>query len=63
MQSITLSQLRDKKLWLPIIAAGQVVELRSRKEVIGHIRPPGWPLPEKHTTPEPPPEDTQSKRI
>ena len=61
MQSITLSQLRHKKLWLPFIEAGQVVELCSRKEVIGHIRPPSRPLPENHTNPETRPKDAQSK--
>ncbi|MGO9339339.1 MAG: hypothetical protein ACLPY1_17725 [Terracidiphilus sp.] len=63
MQSITLSQLRHKKLWLPFIQAGQVVELRSRKKVIGHIRPPRRPLPEGYTNPETNPKDAQSKGI
>jgi hypothetical protein len=38
--SITLSQLRFKKLWLPWIKAGERVELRSRKTVVGYIVPP-----------------------
>jgi hypothetical protein len=63
MQSITLSRLRYKKLWLPFIQTGQVVELRSRKKVIGHNRPPSRPLPENYTNPETLPKDAQSKDI
>jgi hypothetical protein len=63
IQSITLSQLRHKKLWLPFIQAGQVVELRSRKKVIGHILTPSRPLPETYTNPETIPKDPQSKDI
>jgi antitoxin (DNA-binding transcriptional repressor) of toxin-antitoxin stability system len=39
MRSITLSQLRNTRLWLPWLKAGETIELRSRKRVIGRIVP------------------------
>jgi hypothetical protein len=39
MRSITLSQLRDTRLWLPWLKAGETIELRERKTVIAHIIP------------------------
>ncbi len=47
MHSITLTQLRDKKNWLPWIQRDEAVELRSRKTVIGYIIPPDWRVPER----------------
>jgi hypothetical protein len=39
MHSITFSQLRHTRLWLPWLKAGETIELRSRKRVIGWIVP------------------------
>jgi antitoxin (DNA-binding transcriptional repressor) of toxin-antitoxin stability system len=39
MRSITLSQLRNTRLWLPWLKAGETIELRERRRVIAHIIP------------------------
>jgi len=39
MRSITLNQLRYTRLWLPWLKAGETIELRNRKRVIGWIVP------------------------
>lgn len=39
MRSITLSQLRTPKLWLPWLRAGETVLLCDRKTVIARIVP------------------------
>jgi hypothetical protein len=47
MHSIALTQLREKKNWLPWIQRGEAVELRGRTTVIGYIVPPNWRVPER----------------
>jgi antitoxin (DNA-binding transcriptional repressor) of toxin-antitoxin stability system len=39
MRSITLSQLRTPKLWLPWLKAGETILLCERKTVIARIVP------------------------
>jgi antitoxin (DNA-binding transcriptional repressor) of toxin-antitoxin stability system len=39
MRSITLSQLRTPKLWLPWLKAGETILLCDRKTVIARIVP------------------------
>jgi antitoxin (DNA-binding transcriptional repressor) of toxin-antitoxin stability system len=39
MRSITISQLRNTRLWLPWIKAGETIDLYFRKELIGRIVP------------------------
>jgi hypothetical protein len=39
MRSITLSQLRTPKLWLPWLRAGETILLCERKTVIGRFVP------------------------
>jgi antitoxin (DNA-binding transcriptional repressor) of toxin-antitoxin stability system len=39
MRSITLSQLRTPKLWLPWLKAGETILLCERKRVIAQIVP------------------------
>ena len=39
MRSITLSQLRTPKLWLPWLRAGETILLCERKTVIARIVP------------------------
>ena len=53
MHSITLSQLRYARLWLPWLKAGETIELRERKRVIAHIIPVvPWPFPEEDAQPK-----------
>ena len=48
MRSITLSQLRNTKQLFAWLEAGETIELRERKRVIGHIIPViPWPLPDE----------------
>jgi antitoxin (DNA-binding transcriptional repressor) of toxin-antitoxin stability system len=44
MRSITLSQLRYTRLWLPWLKAGETIELRERNCVIAHIIPRKGPI-------------------
>jgi len=45
MRSITLSKLRNTKQLFAWLEAGETIELRERKRVIGHIVPViPWPL-------------------
>jgi hypothetical protein len=39
MRTITLSQLRNTRLWLPWLKAGEKIELRYRKRLIAWIVP------------------------
>ncbi len=53
MRSITLSQLRNPKVWLPWLKAGETIELRERKRVIAHIIPVvPWPFPDEDAQPK-----------
>jgi antitoxin (DNA-binding transcriptional repressor) of toxin-antitoxin stability system len=53
MRSITLSQLRTSKLWLPWLKAGETIELRERKRAIAQIIPViPWPFPDEDVAPE-----------
>jgi hypothetical protein len=53
MQSITLSQLRDTRLILALLKAGETFELRERKRVIAHFIPVvPWPFPDDEEIPE-----------
>jgi antitoxin (DNA-binding transcriptional repressor) of toxin-antitoxin stability system len=45
MPSITISQLRNTRQLIAWLKAGETIELRERKRVIGHIIPVSpWPL-------------------
>ena len=47
MPSITLSQLRNTRLLIALLKAGETIELRERKRVIAHIIPVRpWPFPD-----------------
>jgi antitoxin (DNA-binding transcriptional repressor) of toxin-antitoxin stability system len=53
MPSITLSQLRNTRLLLALLKAGETFELRERKRVIADfipVRP--WPFPDEDYEPK-----------
>jgi antitoxin (DNA-binding transcriptional repressor) of toxin-antitoxin stability system len=53
MPSITLSQLRNSRLLMALLKAGETIELRERKRVIAHIIPVRpWPFPDEDTKPK-----------
>ena len=53
MPSITLSQLRDTRLILALLKAGETFELRERKRVIAHFIPVvPWPFPDEDYEPK-----------
>ena len=53
MPSITLSQLRNTRLLLALLKAGETIELRERKRVIAHIIPViPWPFPDEDYQPK-----------
>ena len=53
MPSITLSQLRNTRLLIALLKAGEKIELRSRKTVIGYIIPVRpWPFPDDEEIPK-----------
>jgi antitoxin (DNA-binding transcriptional repressor) of toxin-antitoxin stability system len=53
MPSITLSQLRNTRLLIALLKAGEPIELRERKRVIAHIIPVRpWPLPDDYGMPK-----------
>jgi hypothetical protein len=48
MHSLTLSQLRSTRRLIAWLSAGETIELRMRKRVIGHIIPVcPWPFPKE----------------
>jgi len=53
MPSITLSQLRDTRLILALLKAGETIELRYRGRVIADIIPARpWPFPDEDIMPK-----------
>lgn len=53
MPSITLSQLRNTRLLLALLKAGETIELRERKRVIADIIPVRpWPFPDEDAKPK-----------
>jgi len=53
MPSITLSQLRNTRLLLDLLKAGETIELRERKRVIAYITPvQPWPFPDEDAKPK-----------
>ena len=53
MPSITLSQLRNTRQLIAWLKAGDTIELRERKRVIGHITPViPWPLLDEEDMPK-----------
>jgi antitoxin (DNA-binding transcriptional repressor) of toxin-antitoxin stability system len=53
MRSITLSQLRNTGQLIAWLRAGETIELRERRRVIGHIIPVSpWPLPNENGPPK-----------
>jgi antitoxin (DNA-binding transcriptional repressor) of toxin-antitoxin stability system len=53
MPSITLSQLRNTRLLMALLKAGETIEIRERKRVIADFIPAvPWPFPDEDTTPK-----------
>jgi antitoxin (DNA-binding transcriptional repressor) of toxin-antitoxin stability system len=53
MPSITLSQLRNTRLLLALLKAGETIELLERKRVIAHIIPVRpWSFPDEDDEPK-----------
>ena len=53
MLSISLSQLRNTRQLMAWLKAGETIELRERKRVIGHIIPViPWPLLDEDVVPK-----------
>ena len=49
MPSITLSQLRNTRLLLALLKAGETIEIRERKRVIADFIPAiPWPFPDEN---------------
>jgi antitoxin (DNA-binding transcriptional repressor) of toxin-antitoxin stability system len=53
MPSITLSQLRNTRLLLALLKAGETIELRERTGVIADFIPVvPWPFPDEDANPK-----------